>query len=268
LYALPKEAFLLGSNYINFLTGIQDKVYGVSKNGTFWYYDAVTNGWFEKGKLPTLMASSNFSVVFSINNIGYFIGNGTCRQYNVVADQWITKNNAPVGPNHVDYSVPLVIGNQAYLVGSTNNVVTLYDPSSDTYMEKTRFPGVAAATGFVINEEGYCVQKDGQLWKYDTLTDSWGKRASLPPSIYNITGFSLNGDGYVIGDLNRAAYTQNGRMKVWRYNPSLDEWTQIEEEYPGEGVYEIRTVSLKGVVYAGLGYNRADKDAIDFWTFK
>lgn len=268
LHPLPEEDFFFGSSHINFLIGIRDRVFGVSKNGSFWYYDPETDSWFEKGSLPGYAASANFSVVFSINNTGYIIGNGTCRKYNVTTGQWTTRNNAPVGQNHVDYSVPLVIGNKAYLVGSTNNVVTLYDPSTDTYTQKNSFADTGAATGFVINEEAYCIQKGGRCWKYDPVTDSWLQKGSLPASIYNLTGFSLNGYGYIIGDLDRTAYNQNGRMRVWRYDPSLDQWKQIEEDYPGQAVYEIRTVSLNGIVYAGLGYTNADKEVIDFWSFK
>jgi len=268
LQVLPEHDFFFGSNHINFLIGIEDKVYAVSKNGSFWFYKPDTNEWLEQGHLPVFMASSNFSVVFSINNIGYFIGNGTCRQYNAANGQWITRNNAPVGANHVDYSVPLVVGNKAYLVGSTNNLVTMYDPSTDTYTPKNKLPDVDAWTGFVINGEGYCIQKEGRCWKYDASTDSWLQKASLPPSIYNMSGFSLNGYGYIIGDLNRTAYNQNARMKMWRYDPSLDQWKQIDVDYPGAAAYEVRTVSLNGIVYAGLGYNSGDMEAIDFWSFK
>lgn len=268
LQSLPENEFFLGIYHINFLIGIQDKIFTVSKIGSFWTYNSQSNTWIKKGELPTFMASSNFSVVFSINNKGYCIGNGTCRQYDIATDQWATKNNAPVGVNHVDYSVPLVIDNKAYLVGSTNNLVTVYDPSTDTYTQKNGFPDVGAATGFVINGTGYCIQQDGRCWKYDPLSDSWQQKASLPPSIYNMSGFSLNGYGYIIGDVNRAAYAGNGRIKLWRYNPASDQWTPLNEDYPGQGVYEIRTVSLNGIVYVGLGYTIEDRDAIDFWSFK
>ncbi|MBD0351629.1 MAG: hypothetical protein ICV65_10800 [Flavisolibacter sp.] len=268
LQQVPENEFFFGSNHINFLIGIQDKLFAVSKIGGFWQYNPQSNTWAKKGDLPSYMASSNFSVVFSIDNIGYIIGNGTCRQYNVVTNQWTTKNNAPVGANHVDYSVPLIIGNKAYLVGSTNNLVTVYDPSTDSYTLKTRFPDVGAATGFVLNGAGYCIQQNGRCWKYDPVTDSWQQKASLPSSVYNMSGFSLNGYGYIIGDLNRTAYNGNGRMKLWRYDPSLDQWKQLDEDYPGQGVYEIRTVSLNGIVYVGLGYNNGNHDAIDFWSFK
>jgi N-acetylneuraminic acid mutarotase len=83
-----------------------------------------------------------------------------------------------------------------------------------------------------------------------------------------MSGFTLNGYGYIIGDSNRAAYTGNGRMKLWRYDPATDLWKPLDNDYPGQGVYEIRTVSQNGIVYVGLGYDKQDHDAIDFWSFK
>lgn len=268
LRPVPPDDFFVGGNRINFLIGIQDKVFAVSKIGTFWYYNLQENTWSKKGQLPTENASLNFSVVFSINNVGYVIGNGTSRQYDVLTNQWTTKNNAPVGPNHVDYSSPLIIGNKAYLVGSTNSQVTEYDPLTDTYTLKNRFPGVAPETGFVIDGEGYCIQKDGKCWKYDLLADTWQQKSGLPTSLFNKSGFSLNGFGYIITDSNHTASNQNLRMKVWRYSPSADKWKQMDDDYPGQAAYEVRAVSVNGTVYAGLGYTSENKDALDFWSFK
>jgi N-acetylneuraminic acid mutarotase len=265
---VPENEFFQGTNYINFLVGIQGRMFAVSKIGGFWYYNPQANTWIKKGNLPTAMASSNFSVVFNIEHKGYLIGNGTSRQYNLSTDQWTTRNNAPVGSLHVDYSVSLILGNKAYMVGSTNNMVTLYDPATDSYTLKNKFPDVGAAAGFVVNGAGYCIQENGRCWKYDEVNDNWQQKASLPPSVYNMSGFTLNGFGYIIGDVNRAALNGNGRMKLWRYDPDVDQWKQLNEDYPGEGVYAIRTVSLDGIVYVGLGYNRRNQDAIDFWSFR
>lgn len=268
LQSLPEDDFFRGSNHINFLIGIKDQVFAASKNGSFWHYNPQTNEWKQKGDLPAYMASSNFSVVFSIGNKGYFIGNGTCRQYDVATGEWTTRNNAPVGPNHVDYSVPLVIGNKAYLVGSTNNLVTVYDPATDTYTQKGRFPDEGVAAGFVVNDVGYCVQQDGRCWKYDPLTDSWEQKASMPSVVHYMSGLSLNGYGYIIGDLKAGNNNQNSRITVWRYYPSSDEWKQLDEDYPGQGIYAIKTASLNGIAYVGLGYDKGDGDAIDFWSFQ
>jgi N-acetylneuraminic acid mutarotase len=161
-----------------------------------------------------------------------------------------------------------VIGDKVYLVGSTNNQVTLYNPSADTYTLKNKFPDVGVVAGFVVNEEGYCIQNDGRCWKYNPLSDNWQQKASLPPSIDNMSGFSLNDHGYIMGDLDRSAYNGNGGIKVWRYDPFADKWTLLDKDYPGEGVYAIKTVSLNGIVYTGLGYNNTGLDMLDFWSFK
>lgn len=268
LHSLPENDFFRGRNYINFLLGIDDKIFAIGKNGSFWSYDPQKDEWKGQGNLPNHMVSANFSVVFSVNGKGYLIGNGTCRQYDAVTGEWTIKNNAPTGANHVDYSVPLVIGDKVYLVASTNNKVTLYDPVADTYTLKNDFPDVSPAAGFVINGDGYCVQQNGRCWKYDPLTDSWQQKGSLPPSIYNMSGFSLNNYGYIIGDLDRAAYNGIGKMKIWRYDATADEWKLLDEEYPGDGAYAVKTTSLNGIVYAGLGYNDDGLDAIDFWKFQ
>lgn len=265
---LPEIDFVFGSNHINFLLGIQDKMFAASKTGRFFQYDPQKKEWKAIGDLPNNMINSNFSVVFSVDNKGYIIGNGVSRQYDALTGKWVIKNNVPVGTEHVDYSVPLVIGNKVYMVGSTNNLVTLYDPAMDTYTAKNKFPDVGAAAGFVLNGIGYCVQQDGHCWKYDPATDSWQQKASMPPSIFYMSSFSLNGYGYIIGDLNHNANNGNGRLKVWRYNPFSDQWKQLDEDYPGEGTYAIKTVSLNGVAYAGLGYNIAGDDVRDFWSFK
>jgi hypothetical protein len=146
--------------------------------------------------------------------------------------------------------------------------VTFYDPAADTYTPKSKFVDLQATTGFVVNGEGYCLQKDGRCWKYDLLADTWQQKASLPASIYNPSGFSMNGFGYIVGDLNGTAGSQNSRMKVWQYDPSSNQWKQISEDYPGEAALELRTVSAAGFIYAGLGYNSANKDVVDFWSFK
>ncbi len=265
---LPEIDFMLGSNLNNFLLGIQDKVFAISKNGTFWLYDVRENKWLSRGVLPSYAQSANLSVVFSIGNIGYIIGNGTCRQYNATNGQWITKSNAPVGASHVDYSVPLIIGNKAYLVGSTNNAVTLYDPAADTYTPLKKFVDVDAAAGFVLNGEGYCVQKDGRCWKYNVASDTWEQKASLPAGIQNISGFSLNGYGYILGSVNNTTNPPVGLLKLWRYDVVRDNWKQTSTGYPGQAAYALKTVSLNGIVYVGLGLTNGYKDVIDFWSFR
>jgi len=270
LQYLPADDFFFGDylswwfDGFNFLMGIGDKVFAVGHYGGVWQYNTQINSWDRIGTFPEQMPS--VPLVFAVNGKGCCIGNGHCWQYDPVTNQWARKNDPP------DYiHDPLVINNKVYL-RSTNNQLLAFDPSTDSYTQKNNLPNLGNALSglFVVNGEGYYIGETGQCWKYDTGTDSWQQKAgfSLPGSVYNTSSFSLNNYGYIIGDLNLAAYNDNQLMRLWRYDPSLNQWNQFEEDYPGYGAYYINTISLNGIVYAGLGYNNGDVNAIDFWSFK
>ena len=167
---------------------------------------------------------------------------------------------------------PLVINNKVYLRG-TNDQLLVYDPSSDSYTQKNNLPdfGSSLLGLFVVNGNGLlCWRKLARPGNMIRGSDSWQQKAvsACRGSVYSTSSFSLNNYGYIIGDLNFTAYNDSKPMKVWRYDPSLDQWHQFEEDYPGYGAYYINTVSLNGIAYVGLGYNNGDFNAIDFWSFK
>ncbi|WP_162054394.1 Kelch repeat-containing protein [Pontibacter pamirensis] len=201
-------------------------------------------------------------LVFSLGDKGYFLGGKRLWQYDAGQNTWEQKNDVPDALLHVQ--VPLVIEDEIYLVGFTGQVMR-YVPATDTYSALAAYPGTDVAAGFVVNGKGMCMEADGTSWEYDPVKDSWQQKASLPPSIISMRGFSLNGYGYVLGDLNNAAYNFNQPIKVWRYNPAADQWHGLEEGYPGNGVYEINAISLEGRAIIGLGYNNGDYLATDIW---
>ncbi len=270
LQYLPADEFFFGEylnwwfNGFNFLMGIDDKVFAVGHYGGVWQYNTQINSWSRIGTFPEQMP--NLPVVFVVNEKGYCIGNGHCWQYDPATNQWLRKTDPP------DYiHDPLVINNKVYLRG-TNNQLLVYDPSSNSYTQKNNLPDLGSSLlgQFVVNGNGYYIGGTGQTWKYDPGSDSWQQKASfsVQGSVYSTSSFSLNNYGYIIGDLNFTAYNDSKPMKVWRYDPSLDQWHQFEEDYPGYGAYYINTVSLNGIAYVGLGYNNGDFNAIDFWSFK
>jgi N-acetylneuraminic acid mutarotase len=167
-----------------------------------------------------------------------------------------------------DARVALVIGDKVYLVGVETNHIMMYDPLTDTYTAKNNFPGTEPTTGFVVKGEAFFIGADGSCWKYEPATDNWQQKASLPPSIISMRGFSLKEDGYIIGDLNRTATNNNELMKVWRYDTKMDKWHEFEEPYPVYGLGEISTVSMADYVVVGLGFENSDFNTIDFWRFK
>ena len=267
LKSLPEEHFFFGVinwwfNGYNFLFGVDGKVFGVSMNGSVWEYEVFTNNWVSKGSFPEKM--NRVPIVFAINGKVYCIGNSSCWEFDPATLRWTRKMDPPN-----KFGDPLIISNVVYLRGTSDQLI-VYNPVSDTYSNKTNMPkdldGLLGS--IVLNGKGYYVGSKGQCWQYNPATDSWLQKASFDwaESVINTSSFSLNNYGYIIGDLNRSAYNENQLMKLWRYNPSIDQWIQ-HGNYPGMGVYFINTVSFNGFVYTGLGVNNGDFNAIDFWSF-
>lgn len=264
---LPGDEFFLGSFYswwfngFNFLMGIGDEVFAISNKGNFWKY---SGGWGKVGIFP--MHIVDIPIFFSVNNKGYSIGNGTCWQYDPLNNQWTRKKDPPG-----NIEAPLVINNKVYFRNSKNQLIA-YDPSTDSYDQKNNHPyvGHRLLGSFVINGQGYYIGENRTCWKYDPASNDWQQKAGFNVAglVVNTSSFSLNNYGYIIGDLDQNAYNSNSRMKLWRYDPEINQWIQFEEDYPGDGAYEISTVSLTGVVYVGLGFNKGDFNATDFWSFK
>ena len=253
----------------NFLMGIDSQVFAISHHGVLWTFTRQSNNWSRIGNFPETMA--NAPIVFSVNHKGYCIGNGHNWEYDPVSNQW-TKKKDPA----YSVSVPLVLGNLAYFQGANRQMVS-YDALTDSFtVLKSGLPDLGTPDpnwfggAFTIRGLGYYVGGGGQTWQYDPSADSWRQKATFPQatSVFNTSSFSSAAYGYLIGDLNEAAYNNNQTMKVWRYDPAADQWATFEEDYPGYGVYKISTLSLGGTVYVGLGYNNGDFNAIDFWLFR
>ena len=264
LTSFPPDFWETGywNNGQSFLMEINGKLYaGSSLKRELWLFDPQTNSWIAKGYFPGTMTVDPV-IVFSVNGKGYCMWGSQSWQYDPATEQWVQKKNAPSFSFGV---VPLVINNKVYFLQGIK--VSMYDPSSDSYIPKNKFPGVGIESGFIINNEGYCIGS-GECWKYDDANDAWQKKADLPQSLFSLSGFSFKNSGYVITDFNRSAYNLGSPVQVWRYSASLNSWQRINEDYPGYAAYDIKTVSLNGITYIGLGLSNADFPVNDFWSFK
>ena len=265
---LPENEFFFGPRLwfdgANFLMGIDDNVFAVSNHGNVWKYDISANGWVTVTNFPEQM--TRVPVVFAAGGKAYCTADGHCWEFNPVSYQWTRKTDPPGDLFH-----PLVINNTAYL-SSSNGQLLAYDPATDAYKQKNNRPaGTDELLGyFVVDGRGYYTSSTGECWQYDPGKDRWQQKAvlSLAGTMYHTSSFSLNHYGYILGDVNLAAYNNNDSMQVWRYDPSSDKWKPFEEDYPGHGAYLISTISQSEKVFVGLGYNNGDFNAIDCWIFK
>lgn len=274
LQHLPDHEFSSGDWFDgeNFLLGIKNEVFAISIDGNVWQYNVAANSWSSIGSFPEDMPGA--PVTFSINGMGYCIGNGHCWQYNPITNQWIRKNDPPAR-----LAAPLVIGNKAYLRTDSNHLFA-YEPTTDVYMQQKDPPDFGnyrhLAGYFVLNEHGYYIGLNGECWKYDASIDNWQRQASFT-GIDNVAeyavpavSFSVNNDGYILGDFNNDDYNSLGQS-LWRYEATLNKWTRTKDYYYGDGGDGIKAVSLDGVAYIGLGSSGGDEfdfKAIDFWSYK
>jgi len=220
----------------------------------FWEYDPATDTWTKKADFPG--TERDFAVGFSIGNKGY-VGLG--------------------------YSYSNSQHSETYFKDFWE-----YDPATDTWTQKTDFPGHERrdAVGFSIGIKGYAgfgyyhiinnyYCKD--FWEYDSETDTWTQKADLPGmERCSAIGFSIGANGYIGTGYTDDSVQFNGLLKdFWEYNPITDIWVQ-KADFGGMGRCHAIGFSIgaKGYIGTGCGENNFKKDLweydtlTDTWTQK
>ena len=205
---------------------IGDSLYvGGGSNGStnFYRFDPSTSTWAKRASLPHAMA---FGVNFTIGSKGYT----ALGQSNPTAGDFPTEQ------------------------GSVTNELWCYDPSTDAWTPKSKFPFLRfdGAFAFSLSGLGYVgggVDSIGEGWNeffsYDPSTDQWSQLNPLPfgASVFPAY-FSLQNFGYIV--------TGNDSNLVWQYDPTQDSWNQLSD-FPGGNRESAVSFILNGVPYLGLG---------------
>ena len=55
-----------------------------------------------------------------------------------------------------------------------------------TWQEETPFPGEGIVGAVALNHDLYGVDTEGYIWRYDTQTKAWEKKAQLPTSLRSL----------------------------------------------------------------------------------
>lgn len=148
-----------------------------------------------------------------------------------------------------------------------------YDPATDSWTAKTKFPG-GGRDGmyvFVIDNVAYMgggfngstVQSD--LWKYEPVTDKWTKLTGSPigATIFS-SGFTISNNGYMIGGAGGSGNTELNIL--YQYDPATDTWTK-KADYPGTARQAGFAYSYNGEGYYGGGMANYDTDFQDVWKY-
>jgi N-acetylneuraminic acid mutarotase len=231
-------------------------------------------------KKADMQGGSFASVSFSINGKGYFgLGRNSALffkalwEFDPTADKWTQKADMPSASGKAGSSC-FVINDKAYVIGGLNGngngsskEVWEYDPSQNSWLKKTDFPGTARiGCGFSIGDKGYFGLGSGfsDWWQYDPLTDSWTQKQSFSRSSdEGAISFTVSGKGYVTGGGNGSQYNK----EVWEYDPVLDKWNK-KADFPGAGRYYGIGFSINNYGYLGLGKVNDTNYKADLWEYR
>ena len=183
--------------------------------------------------------------------------------------------------------VAFTIGDKAYAGTGVDTAEVVhndfweFDPMTDTWTQVADLPGSVRrnAIAFSINDIGYVgtgIDSSeasafgsttlNDFWSYDASLNAWTQRANFPGGsgngIYFATGFSIGNFGYVCGGKRGPnQYTDD----FWRYDPSLDQWTQLQD-FPGGVRYQLCSFVIGNTAYVGLGTDQ-DLYRKDLWAY-
>jgi N-acetylneuraminic acid mutarotase len=121
------------------------------------------------------------------------------------------------------------------------------------------------AIGFSINGKGYLglgwsPYSKNDMWEYDTILNSWTKKADFPADARgSAVAFSIGNYGYV-----GTGRVDNPTADFYKFDPKVNKWFQLANFGGG-----IRTGALCFVIgnfaYVGFGYDSTEKK--DFWKY-
>lgn len=208
-------------------------------------YDPVLNSWTAMASLP---APGRYgSASFALNQKGYIVsGNlGTATgpysnqlwEFDPVTNIWTSRSPLPATTRYSGRGVG--IGNFAYIFGGLNGIgnststffndLWQYDPSTDSWVQKTNYPALGRGYPTVFALNGKFVAGCGNHWSgstneyysYDPVSDSWSNLPSIPSAQtrWASVGFEINGKGY-----NATGYLPN--------NTATNEFWELSESNP------------------------------------
>jgi N-acetylneuraminic acid mutarotase len=295
-----------GSLYLNgngFVNGFSSATRGYYfKSSKLWEYDPLANTWASKPNLPVARIK-NFTFSFTIGTKAY-IGLGAespgdvagmtkeVWEYDMANSQWTRKNDFPGSARVMPFSFS-INGNGYVGGGDISNTGTQivkdvwqYNPMADAWIRVADFPvAQIGMTGFQIGNTGYVLEA-GQgnptapagnltsvrLWSYDSATNIWLQKASLPTTgrtVNSATVFSTGGKAYAAIGANDSTMVNGVLVKndFWEYNPVTNTWTK-RTDVGGQVRWWPASFSIGNKGYVGLGNGTFyTANHTDFWQY-
>jgi len=273
---LAPTSFGLGGKL--FLVGGQHQVAGSDYDmADCWEFDPLSNAWAQKADFGGGLISRG--VAFSIGSLGY-VGWGTTFPagqlwaYDAFANEWTQKATAALNlpTSACILSSSFVVAGKAYVCGglatAPRSDLWEYDPTVDTWTQRTQFPGGGryGAIAFSANGKGYLgtgtdgTNEQQDMWSYDPASDSWLQLGNFPGAARSTAAaFSIGTRGFVHGGVDVGVTSFND---LWEFNALNGSWTQRASNVSR---YLGTASSAGGKGYFGMG--NLGSNFNDWWEY-
>jgi hypothetical protein len=176
------------------------------------------------------------------------------QEYDTQTDKWIPKTGFP---QSIDYITANTVGGKIYVIGAGSTPVQVYNPSTDSW--ETKNPPSYNLQKFiscVIEDKIYIVSNDGDLYIYNTKTDSWSIGAKKPTALSTsgiavTTGLYAPKQVYVLGGYEVIGFGLEAKNYNYAYDPTADYWSTAAPLLTPVGEFAIAIVKDKIYVLGG-----------------
>ena len=267
-----------------------------------WQYNPYTNIWTQKAHFPGFgRENASCFAISSKLYIGMGDENGTGSggysdfwEYDPSNDSWAQKAN--FGGGGRTGCLAFSIGGKGYVGMGYSDTSSQYkkdmweyDAATDTWTRLGDFPGIGVEEsalfnlggqeyiGFGYHDTSSKLLVLGDLWRYDTLSDSWTQLANFKPDTIHGGGlgaanfaFAIDGKGYanVLYDSGRVL-SSGGYISsyFYEYKTASDTWAE-KDSFPDSMIFGSACFSIGNKGYVGIGSpNYITNCSNDFWMY-
>lgn len=203
---------------------------------------------------------------------------------------WEDRESLPASADQRHHPITFAIGNTGYLLTGTDAAYEAmsdfyaYDSETDSWEEKTEFPGgkrgfgygvTDGAKGYVgfgsfFNDVTFDFEEYNDLWEYDPVSDTWTELSSCPCSGRSHPAMVLM-DGKIFVGLGEDEFGDLDDW--WEYDIATDTWTE-KTDFPSTRRHHPFYFGLGGEIYVGFGHHTSTifndfykyNPATDTWT--
>lgn len=257
----------------NFGTAIGNNGYILSSSMDATYkFDPTTGIWSSFGPYPSLKwILTTYAASAVLNDTIYVIGGYSHDPGISLTSYNINTNYGRYIGSSPDYEgVAFGLNNKLYFGLDIRNGFNKFwelDPMHYySFVEKGDFPIKMPgyyASYFTLNNKGYMVLANNQVWEFDPDLLQWSRKSDFPgPSRKLAVSFCVNGILYFGTGINAGTLYKD----IWKYDPNADSWTYVTDMYYPR--HTATAFSINGKGYIGFGSSGVNSGNLyDFYEF-